>query len=152
MEFRPQSFVRGFFKTFSLMVLFGIVAAGGAAALFFFNLTKGLPDVNTLKQVHLNHATEVFSEEGRKIGEFSTEHRYPVKFESIPKHVIYAFIAAEDSKFFEHHGIDLSGIARAFVSNVFRGKLAQGASTITQQVARGFLLTRKKRSRAKFAR
>ncbi|MEZ4751865.1 MAG: biosynthetic peptidoglycan transglycosylase [Bdellovibrionota bacterium] len=78
------------------------------------------------------------------IGEYTVERRYPVKFDEIPINVKRAFIAAEDSNFYEHGGIDFVGIARAMLTSDGQ-EYAQGASTITQQVARSILLaTRKK--------
>lgn len=145
MEWKPENLVRGAFKTVSVMVVAGILVVLAIGLLFFFQITRGLPDVAKLKDFHHSHATEVYSDDGRKIGEFTTERRYPVQFEQIPKHVIHAFLAAEDSHFYEHKGIDVAGIIRAMVSNVVRGRFAQGASTITQQVARGILLSTRKK-------
>ncbi len=137
--------VRHIFRGLSVVVLLGVVVAlAGIAGTVAF-VTSGLPDVKTLKTYQHSHASEVFSDDGRKIGEFTTERRYPVRFEEIPKHVIQAFLAAEDSHFYEHHGIDYNGIIRAVFSNILKGRYAQGASTITQQVARALLLETKKK-------
>ncbi|NBV51666.1 hypothetical protein EBR78_10685, partial [bacterium] len=137
--------IRKFFQTFSLLVLslFVVVALGGLGVLYY--ITSGLPPVSQLKDFQHAHATEVFSDEGKKIGEFTTERRYPVEFKKIPQHVIHAFLSAEDAHFFDHKGIDLNSIARAVWSNVVRGRYAQGGSTITQQVARALLLESKKK-------
>lgn len=112
---------------------------------FLFSLSSGLPAVSQLKTYQHSHATEVFSDDGKKIGEFTTERRYPVDFEKIPAHVLQAFISAEDAHFYEHQGIDLNSIARAFWLNLLKGRYAQGGSTITQQVARALLLESKKK-------
>lgn len=127
----------------SLLGLFslGVVILGGT----LYYLTSTLPDVTKLKDFQHIKATEVFSDEGRKIGEFTTERRYPFNYNSLPNYVIQAFLAAEDAKFFEHNGIDFNGIGRAIFSNVVRGRFAQGGSTITQQVARALLLSTKKK-------
>ncbi|MCB0417000.1 MAG: PBP1A family penicillin-binding protein [Bdellovibrionales bacterium] len=140
-----ESVLRSFFRSFSVVVF--AAAAGGILAgfIFLFSLWQGLPDVATLKDFRHSHSTEVYSADGAKIGEYTVERRYPVKFEDIPINVKRAFIAAEDSNFYEHGGIDFVGIARAMLTNVMAGEYAQGASTITQQVARSILLaTRKK--------
>ncbi|MBI4405228.1 MAG: PBP1A family penicillin-binding protein [Deltaproteobacteria bacterium] len=140
-----MNWIRSIFKTLSLFMfvcLLGVVLAFG---IFMFGIFRGLPDVSMLKEYHHSHATEVFSDDGQKIGEFSTERRYPVDFRSIPKHVIGAFLAAEDAKFYEHHGVDYVGITRAVLSNLLRGRYAQGGSTITQQVARLIVLATKKK-------
>ena len=145
MKWKPEKLLRNVFKTASVAVLAAVTLVVVLMFLFLYQLTRGLPDVQTLKAFQHSHATEVFSDEGKKIGEFTTERRYPVQFEQIPKHVLYAFISAEDASFFKHKGIDISGIVRAMISNVVRGKFAQGASTITQQVARGILLSTRKK-------
>src|SRR4051812_30901188 len=95
----PVGLVRGLFKTFSVMIVAGGLTFLALVALFFYNVFKDLPEVSTLKDFHHPVATEVFADDGRKIGEFTAERRYPVKFESIPKHVLLAFVAAEDSHF-----------------------------------------------------
>lgn len=145
MQLKPQNLMRGLFRTVSVVALFAVLTVVISGGLFFFSLIKDLPDVTKLKEFRHSHATQVFDADGRRIGEFTTERRYPVQFEAIPKHVIRAFLAAEDSKFYEHKGIDYAGIARAVLSNVVRGHYAQGGSTITQQVARALLLNSKKK-------
>lgn len=144
MKLSPREVVRDVFKTVSIVAFTAIFILCVAGFFLVQRFMDGLPSVSALKDFHPDVATEVYSDEGIKIGEFSIEKRYPVQFESIPKHVIQAFLAAEDAKFYEHGGIDLGGIARAVFSNIVRGRFAQGGSTITQQVARNFLLTRKK--------
>lgn len=127
----------------SFFSVFMVVSLSGAAFLIY--LTSTLPEVSKLKGFQHVRATEVFSDEGKKIGEFTTERRYPFTFEKLPKFVIQAFLAAEDAKFYEHHGVDFNGIGRAVFSNIARGRFAQGGSTITQQVARALLLATKKK-------
>ena len=86
---------------------------------------------------------ELFAD-GSLLAEYAKERRLYLPIQAIPKSVINAFIAAEDKSFYEHNGIDFSGIARAtmsYVQNYGRGRRPQGASTITQQVAKNFLLT-----------
>ncbi len=145
MDFRPENLVRGAFKTASFAVGGGVLFLVLIVAFFAFQITRDLPDVKTLKEFHHSHATEIFSDDGKKIGEFTNERRYPVQFNEIPKHVVQAFLAAEDSNFYHHGGIDYGGIFRAIFSNVLKGRFAQGASTITQQVARGLLLSTRKK-------
>lgn len=127
------------------MILVVVPCILGVIGIYLYYIIATLPDVKSLKTYQHSHATEVYSDEGRKIGEFTTERRYPVKFESIPKHVLQAFVAAEDAHFYQHSGIDYNGILRAIFSNVMRGKFAQGGSTITQQVARAIVLETKKK-------
>lgn len=85
--------------------------------------------------------TNVFSDDGRKIGEFFEERRIVIPLSEMPKNLINAFVAAEDSRFREHPGIDIVSILRASLKNVQAGGIVQGGSTITQQVTKSFLLT-----------
>ncbi len=133
------------FKTASITIAVVMVLGVAAGGLFLFNIYQGLPEVSKLKEFQHPVATQVYSDDGKKIGEFTTERRYKVAFEAIPKHVTLAFVAAEDSNFYKHGGIDFAGIARAVLSNVLRGRYAQGGSTITQQVARSILLASRKK-------
>jgi penicillin-binding protein 1A len=137
--------IRKAFQTLSLVTLGATVISALLGLIVLYFITSGLPPVSQLKNFQHSHATEVFSDDGKKIGEFTTERRYPVNYKEIPNHVIQAFLSAEDSNFFHHKGIDLNSIARAIWSNVVRGRYAQGGSTITQQVARALLLESKKK-------
>lgn len=137
--------IRRAFQTFSLLALGATVISAILGIIVLYFITSGLPPVSQLKNFQHSHATEVFSEDGKKIGEFTMERRYPVEFKDIPPHVIQAFLSAEDSNFFQHNGIDLNSIFRAVWSNLVRGRYAQGGSTITQQVARALLLESKKK-------
>lgn len=137
--------IRKCFQKLSLYSFFGFMGLALFGLVFLYLMTTGLPAVSLLKDYQHAHATEVFSDDGQKIGEFTTERRYPLDFDKIPTHVIQAFISAEDSHFYQHNGIDLNSIARAFWSNILKGRYAQGGSTITQQVARAILLESKKK-------
>jgi penicillin-binding protein 1A len=86
----------------------------------------------------------VFARDGRKIGEFYSDYHLFVPYERIPKRLIQAVLAVEDRHFFSHHGIDIRGIARAFLVSLRSGSFTQGGSTLTQQVVRNFLLTPEK--------
>ncbi len=140
-----NKFFRAIFQTVTLFIFTILVLLIISGALFFYFIIKNLPSVETLRDYRPPNGTEVFSSDGKKIAEFSRERRYRVEFSDLPKHVINAFIAAEDSRFYEHKGIDPSGILRAMLSNLIKGRYAQGGSTITQQVARSIVLgTRQK--------
>ena len=89
--------------------------------------------------------SEVYAEGSEKIGEYYELRRKPIALDKIPNILINAFISAEDSRFFSHKGIDISGIIRAAIKNLRAGDVVQGGSTITQQVARSLLLTREKK-------
>ena len=116
-----------------------------AVVLWFAALNRGLPTVANLKQYEPPITSRVHAGDGSLIAEFADEHRVFVPYESIPKHVVNAFVAAEDKKFFEHGGIDYMGMTRGVMRSA-RNKLTgsgglQGGSTITQQVAKNMLLT-----------
>ena len=116
--------------------------AGGLAAVgFFFYLIEDLPKIATLADYRPSTVTTVFSEDNQKIAEFYKERRLVIPLEDIPPMLVEAFIAAEDSRFYEHGGIDLKSIVRAFFKNLEAGTIVQGGSTITQQVTKSFFLT-----------
>ncbi len=111
---------------------------------FYFYFTRDLPSVSVLSEYKPNLITRVYSRDGEVIGEFYIERRIVVPLQRMPEHLVNAFIAAEDAKFFEHKGIDYLGILRALYKNLKSGRIVQGGSTITQQVARSFFLSPEK--------
>lgn len=112
--------------------------------LFGLYILITLPRIIKLEDYKPRVVSEVFDRNGKKIGEFFRQKRILTPIEDIPEHLINAFVAAEDAKFFEHKGINALAILRALVANIKAGKKVQGASTITQQVARALVLTREK--------
>ncbi len=108
---------------------------------FFFYFDKDLPSVENLRNYKFFTITKIYSEEGEVIGEFFIEKREIVPLLKVPKHLIYAFIAGEDARFFEHKGLDYIAIIRALIKNLFSGDIVQGGSTITQQVVKSILLS-----------
>ena len=108
-------------------------------------ITAGLANNKALKAYQPPTVTMVYDNEGAILGEIYEQRRYVVDLETIPEHVQNAFIAAEDANFWKHGGVDYIGIARAMGRNLKSGRMAQGASTITQQVTRNFLLTKDKK-------
>lgn len=133
----------------ALALLGVLVAAGGLAAGYYY-VESTLPKVETLADYKPPIITRVFSDDGQVIAEFSRERRIVVPVERLPKQLINAFIAAEDSNFFNHQGVDLSSILRAAIKNLMAGGIVQGGSTITQQVAKSLLLTPEKKFSRKF--
>ncbi|MEE2751405.1 MAG: transglycosylase domain-containing protein, partial [Myxococcota bacterium] len=131
---------RGFFLAIAGSLL---GAAAFAAIIGYFS--RDLPTLETLANYRPPTVTLVEDHEGKLLGEIYEKRRYVVPLESIPKHVQDAFVASEDAAFWEHAGIDYMGIVRAMFRNVQEMAMAQGASTITQQVARNFLLTSEKK-------
>ena len=103
-----------------------------------------IPDYKFLKNYKPPVSSKVYSGNGELVADFSKEKRIFIPYNSIPKNVIYSFLSAEDKNFFSHPGVDAKGVLRAFinnVSNIILSKRLEGASTITQQVAKNFLLT-----------
>ncbi len=122
------------------LVFFGAIAGG----ILFYALKKDLPKVETLKTVELQQPMQIYTADGKLIGEVGDQRRIPVPLDQIPENLIHAVIATEDSRFYEHMGIDPIGIMRAVMVAITHGGATQGASTITQQLARNFFLTREK--------
>ncbi|MGY6090300.1 penicillin-binding protein 1A [Avibacterium paragallinarum] len=114
------------------------------AAIFYFQLKSDLPDVNSLKTVELQQPMQIYTADGKLIGEIGEQRRIPVPLNQIPSKLIEAVIATEDSRFYEHHGLDPIGIMRAITIAITKGGASQGASTITQQLAKNFFLTPEK--------
>ncbi|MFA5515491.1 MAG: PBP1A family penicillin-binding protein [Desulfuromonadales bacterium] len=133
------------FTSVALVLLagFGLVAA-------YFYVASSLPRVETLQDYRPPIITRVFSNDGSVIAEFSRERRIIVAVDQMPRQLVQSFVAAEDSKFFEHQGIDFPSIFRAAVKNVLAGGIVQGGSTITQQVAKSLLLTPERKFSRKF--
>ena len=121
-------------------VIYGFIGTVGT----YFILSKDLPKISTLAEYRPPIITAVYSDDNRKIAEFYNERRIVVPLEKIPAMLKEAFIAAEDSRFYQHSGIDLYSIIRAFFKNIEAGAIVQGGSTITQQVTKSFLLSPEK--------
>ena len=110
----------------------------------FWYFSYGLPDYKKLSNYEPSVLSRVYAESGELIGEFAIEKRLFIPFNSIPDKVINSFLSAEDKNFFDHPGIDAKGVTRAVIKNIdniLSNKRLEGASTITQQVAKNFLLT-----------
>jgi penicillin-binding protein 1A len=116
------------------------VLATGAGGTLWFVWSSNLPYIGSLREYHPPIITEAYSEEGEVIGRFWEEKRIVVPLDSMPKYLIQAFVGAEDARFYEHEGVDILSILRALINNVLAGRVEQGGSTITQQVAKSLLL------------
>ncbi|OOH88478.1 penicillin-binding protein [Pasteurellaceae bacterium 15-036681] len=121
----------------ALLTLIIVLAIGGV--LGYNYLKQDLPDVGSLKEVELQQPMQIFTADGKLIGEVGEQRRIPVKLEEVPQVLIDAIIATEDTRFYEHKGVDPKGIMRAVLRSA-QGD-TQGASTITQQLARNFFLS-----------
>src|SRR5499427_10301578 len=131
----------GFLFAFGTIVF--LLAVGGAVGLYSF-YSKDLPDYSQLQDYQPPVMTRVHASDGALLAEYARERRLYLPIQAVPKLVINAFISAEDKNFWEHGGLDFNGIARAgvlYMQNFGTNRRPQGASTITQQVAKNFLLT-----------
>ena len=128
-------------STLFTICILGLVAGG----VLYFHLKSSLPSVESLKTVELQQPMQIYTADGKLIGEVGEQRRIPVKLENVPQRLQDAFLATEDSRFYDHHGLDPIGIARAIYVAVSNGGASQGASTITQQLARNFFLTPEKK-------
>ena len=123
----------------SIVLLTSVLIVG-----VLWTYSNDIPDYKFLKNYKPPVSSKVYSGEGELVADFSQEKRVFVPYSSIPKNVINAFLSAEDKNFFSHPGVDAKGVLRAVVnniSNIISSKRLEGASTITQQVAKNFLLT-----------
>jgi penicillin-binding protein 1A len=125
-----------------VMTLVAVLVVSLIASFFYF--THDLPSIETLKNYKPATITKIFSEDGETIAEFFIEKREIVSLDRIPHHLVQAFIAGEDARFFQHKGLDYMAILRAFSKNIFSGEIVQGGSTITQQVVKSLLLSPEK--------
>src|ERR1700704_945944 len=131
----------GWAFTGGTIVFLGVVATGAG---LLWHFSKELPDYSQLQDYEPAVMTRVHASDGALLAEYAAQRRLYLPIQAIPKLVLNAFISAEDKSFYDHNGLDYSGMARAAMSyaqNFGSGRRPQGASTITQQVAKNFLLT-----------
>ncbi len=129
-----------------LIVAFIVFSLISFIAIFsvLWSYSNKLPDYKYLKSYKPSVSSKVYSGDGVLISDFSTEKRIFVPFNAIPKKIIYSFLSSEDKNFFKHPGVDAKGVLRAIKNNIFnliKSNRLEGASTITQQVAKNFLLS-----------
>lgn len=154
---RPSSLKRKLKTAFALFTLLVITPLAFAVVYFlvvFMQVSKTLPSVNEIGNIRTTHPTEIYFSDGSLMAVLLTENRQPKKLSEISQSLIDATIATEDSRFYEHKGVDMHGIARAIYKNAAGGEMREGASTITQQLARNVNelgLGREKKLRRKVA-
>ena len=133
-----------FIKNIFILVLsLGLLATIFIVAVLWA-FSNNLPDYKFLKNYKPSVSSKVYSGEGELVNDFSTEKRIFVPYTAIPEKVVNSFLSAEDKNFFSHPGVDAKGVLRAVInniSNIVASRRLEGASTITQQVAKNFLLT-----------
>ncbi|WP_295880507.1 penicillin-binding protein 1A [uncultured Thiohalocapsa sp.] len=122
------------------LALFGVIGA----SLLLYSIADELPQVEALLEVKLEEPLRVYTADGSLMAEYGVQRRRAVDFEDIPPDLVNAFLAAEDSRFYDHRGIDLIGLGRAAYAVAQAGEATQGGSTISMQVARNFFLTPEK--------
>ena len=129
-------------RLFKWTFILGIVATIVILAVTWFYLVPRLPDVNSLRDYHLQTPLRVMSRDGKLISEFGEQRRIPLSIDQVPQLYIDALLSAEDENFYSHYGVDPKALLRAAVRMVQAGgKIQGGGSTITMQVARNYLLT-----------
>jgi len=136
-------------KVLFIIIFFVLLVTVGGTATYYF-MTLDLPGIDTLKDYRPSIASRVYDENNELLDEFFLEDRKLVKINEIPKFVHYAFVSAEDARFYQHKGFDLQSIFRAMFKNVEAGRIVQGASTITQQVAKLMYLSPERKYIRKF--
>ena len=131
-------------RTLRLILLGGVTLAvlgAIAAAILIMSISSRLPDVQSLRTTELQEPMYVYASDGQLMGLFGEMRRYPVDIKDVPLRVRQAFLAAEDARFYQHHGVDYKGVARAiWLLATTDDKRVPGGSTITQQVARQYFL------------
>ncbi|MCW8884479.1 MAG: penicillin-binding protein 1A [Motiliproteus sp.] len=138
----------GFFIKLAILggFLTALVVVGG-----YYYLKPGLPDVEQIRDIRLQTPLRIYSADNKLIAEYGEKRRTPIGFDQIPSQFKEAILAAEDSRFFQHVGVDIKGLARAAFQLVSTGKIKTGGSTITMQVAKNYFLTRDRTFERKFS-
>lgn len=129
-------FLRGLYAFVGLGVLGGVI---GAAVIITFSLS--LPKITSLNDYRPPIPSKILAKDGTVLAQIGLEDREVAEIDEIPQRIIGAFLSAEDDKFYEHQGVDYLGVMRAMMANIKAGRVVQGGSTITQQVAKSLLLT-----------
>ena len=129
-----------FFRFLKLGV-FGAVLGIAALVGFYFYVKDELPTEASIRDVRFQIPMKIYTREGELISQFGEKRRTPLRYDEIPQYMKTAILATEDSRFYDHYGVDPIGLTRAVFDTVVLGKRARGASTITQQLARNAFLT-----------
>lgn len=141
----PPKMVIRLLKIVVLLSVIIVLVGINTAVIFYYYFQKGLPEIYTIKDYMPLTTTDIFDRDGRPLYRIYNQRRTVVDIKRIPRHVINAFLAAEDADFFSHKGVDITTVLRAIFVNLTSGKIRQGGSTITQQVVKTFFLTPERR-------
>jgi penicillin-binding protein 1A len=140
----PRRWLRGLLSAVGFTSLFLLAAVGTGAYLLYQHFAEALPDISMLKTYQPSLITTIYADDEIPVAQFFVERRVLIPLDRIPATLKQATLAVEDARFYAHEGIDFIGIARAAWSNVQAGEVVEGASTITQQVAKMLFLTHRK--------
>ncbi len=146
---KRRSFLFWVVSVLAVLGFVGMVFLAGFGLHFYLQLRKDLPDVAALKDYRPSLITTVYSDADKPIGTFYIEKRILLPLAEVPDLLVKAFIAVEDARFYQHNGIDLQGISRAFWANYRAKHITQGGSTITQQLAKTLFLSPERKMRRK---
>lgn len=141
---RRRRILRGLILALGLGTTGTIGGVAGVIGAYYY-VQPSLPAAETIRHIPLQVPLRIFSRDGYLISEIGERRRIPVTYEEVPAHVVNAFVAAEDQRFFVHPGIDYRGVLRAFVQLLLTGDISSGGSTLTQQLARDYFLTREQK-------
>lgn len=121
----------------------GVFIIGSVAGVIgaYYYAAPSLPAAETIRNIQLEVPLRIFSRDGYLISEIGERRRIPITYDEVPQHVVAAFVAAEDRRFFEHPGVDYRGVMRALSSLMLTGEISGGGSTLTQQLARSYFLS-----------
>jgi penicillin-binding protein 1A len=140
----PRRWLRGLLTAVGFTSVFCLAAAGTGSYLLYQHFTEAMPDISLLKSYQPSLITTVYADDETPVAQFFVERRVLIPLDKIPTMLKEATLAVEDARFYSHEGIDFIGIARAAWSNVQAGEVVEGASTVTQQVAKMLFLTHRK--------
>jgi penicillin-binding protein 1A len=132
-----RSFPKALFYWAAVLAVWVVIAAVGVVVLF----AQGLPDTSKLYQIHHQPSVSYLDRNGALLAVRGSQYAPPIDLDTLPAYVPAAFVSIEDRRFYQHWGFDLRGIARSLVADLTRHRMAEGASTITQQLARNLFLT-----------
>jgi penicillin-binding protein 1A len=141
---RRHKLIRALIVMLGLSAISGVGVTAGIIGAYYY-VQPGLPPAETIRDIPLQIPLRIFSRDGYLISEIGERRRILVTYDELPQHVVDAFVAAEDQRFFVHPGIDYRGIVRAFVQLAMTGDISSGGSTLTQQLARDYFLTREQK-------
>jgi penicillin-binding protein 1A len=140
----PSRWLRRLLTAVGCISMFLLAATGTSAYLLYDHFTEALPDISLLKSYQPSLITTVYADDDSAVAQFFVERRVLIPLEKIPPVLKQATLAVEDARFYSHEGIDFIGIVRAARSNMQAGEVVEGASTITQQVAKMLFLTHRR--------